>query len=267
MTPTVHTAFCEYFKLQKVPFLNRSIRAFNYERFEHNLAYLSTVFYARQIAVISGASGSGKSSLIFYALNELEPSDFRVVGCELANPNKRALYKTLAVSMGLEPAHLADDIKLQIINFFREENAQGKFNCVIIDEAHTLSIPLIDELRSFYEEGKNFSLVLSGLPSLLKKNLNLTVSLPMKQRVTLLLECGGLSLEETKKYVDFQLEEAGAQNPILDELFFPLLHSSTSGLMRRINQLCYGAMLAGFKNKRTIITCKILEDIIDRLSY
>lgn len=267
MIPTVYTSFCEHFKLQKVPFLNRSKQAFNYEQFEQNLMYISTVFYSRQIAVISGASGSGKSSLIFYALNALEPSEFRVVGCELANPNKKALYKTLAVNIGLDPAHLADDIKLQIINFFHEENAQGKFNCVIIDEAHTLSIPMIDELRSFYEEGNNFSLILSGLPVLVKKNLNLTVTLPMKQRVALFLECEGLSLHETQKYVDFQFEQAQAKHPILDECCFPLLHSTASGLPRKINQLCYGTLLEAFKEKKAIVTEELFQKVIEKLSY
>ncbi|MCK4260657.1 MAG: ATP-binding protein, partial [Halanaerobiales bacterium] len=92
------------------------------------------------------------------------------------------------------------DFNQNFIDFFHEENVQGKFNCVIIDEAHSLSIDLIDELRSFYDEGSNFSLILAGLPSLSNRNLNLSVTIPMKQRVSLFLECTGFTLKETKDY-------------------------------------------------------------------
>jgi thymidine kinase len=103
----------------------------------------------------------------------------------------------------LRPAFLADDIKLKIIDFFHEENAQGKFNCIIIDEAHSLSIELINELRSFYDEDANFSLILAGFSPLFNKKLNLSITISMKQRVSLFLECSG----EIRKLVDFKGRE------------------------------------------------------------
>ena len=125
---------CEHFSLGSIPFLQRTKLPFESDSYAKNLVLLSSVFYSRQLAVVTGVPGTGKSSLLFYAVNELDPSSFRVCHIELSNPNKKALYKALAVKMGLTPAYIADDIKLQIINFFSEENEQGKFNCVIIDE-------------------------------------------------------------------------------------------------------------------------------------
>jgi len=175
--------------------------------------------------------------------------------------------KPMAVKMGLKPSFQADDIKLQIIDFFQEENAQGKFNCVVIDEAHSLSIEMIDELRSFYDEGANFSLILAGLPQLLNRNLNLSMTLPMKQRVSLFLECTGFSLEETKDYVSYQFSAAGLQNGIIDEKCYPVLHSMTSGIARKINQVCYLALLECFKNKKNIITADVLKKVNEKISY
>lgn len=263
----INTAIAEHFKLKKFPFLERNKVAFKSSLFEDNLMFLSTVFNSRQIAVVTGPSGSGKSSLIFYAVNELDPAEYRVVHLELSRPNKKALYKSLAAKMGLKPSFQADDIKLQIIDFFHEENAQGKFNCVIIDEAHSLSIELIDELRSFYDEGANFSLVLAGLPQLVNRNLNLSMTIPMKQRVSLFLECSGLSLKDTKDYVNYQLSDAGMQNDIIDEKCFPLLHSMTSGIPRKINQTCYGALLECFKTKKSIITEDVFKKVNEKVSY
>ena len=265
-TPNLHTAICEHFKLSKIPFLKRTKQPFSSESFKENLSFLLTVFYSRQVAAVTGPPGSGKSSLIFYALNELDPAEFRVISCELSRPKKGALYKTLATKMGLNPAFRSDDIKLQIINFFNEENAQGKFNCVIIDEAHSLSIDMIDELRSFYDEGNNFSLILSGLPSLINRKLNLTLTIPMKQRISLFLECSGFSLNELKEYIKHQMEDVQPKNPLFDEKCFPFLHSETSGIARKINQTCYGALLECFKQEKTIITEELIKKVLDKIS-
>ncbi|MFD3157087.1 ExeA family protein [Haloimpatiens sp. FM7330] len=266
MNTKIQTAILEIFKFSKIPFLNRSKQSFQYENFNNNSDVISTVFYSRQIAVVTGASGTGKSSLIFYSINELDPSEFRVVGSELSNPNKKALYKTLALKLRLKPAFNADDIKNQIITYFNEENAQGKFNCIIIDEAHTLSIPMFDEIRSFYDEGGNFSLILSGLPPLLNQ-LNLSVNLPLKQRISLFLECSGLSLAQTKEYIDYQLDMAKCANSIIDEKCFPIIHSLTSGVPRKINQLCYAAIFEAYKLKKSIITEDILKIVEEKLAY
>jgi type II secretory pathway predicted ATPase ExeA len=262
----VQTSILEHFKLNSMPFLDRTKQSFQYEEFNHNVNLISTVFYSRQIAAVTGAAGCGKSSLLFYAVNDLEPSEFRVVSSELSSPNKKSLYKTLALKMGLKPVFNADDIKNQIFNFFNEENSMGKFNSVIIDEAHTLTIPMFDEIRSFYDEGSNFSLVLIGLPSL-NKQLNLSVNLPLKQRISLFIECPGLSLVETKEYIMHQLDIARIKDNVIDEKCFPLIHSLTSGAPRRINQLCYTSLLEAYKDKQSIISEEIIKKVQAKLAY
>jgi len=207
-------SLCEHFGMGNVPFIQRSNRPFESVAFKRNLTLLSTVFFSRQMVVVSAMPGAGKTSLLFYSVNELDPSSFRICHVELSNPNKKALYKALAVKMGISPAYNADDIKLQIINFFSEENEQGKFNCVIIDEGHTLSIPMIDELRSFYDEGANFSLILAGLPSLMSRTMSLSVNQPMKQRVNTVIELEPMSPAETMDYIKHQLESGGEQQRV-----------------------------------------------------
>jgi len=225
---------------------------------------VSSAFYSRQLVVVTGMPGSGKTSLLFYAVNELDPSSFRICHTELSNPNKKALYKTLAVKMGIQPVYNADDIKLQIINFFNEENEQGKFNCVIIDEGHTLSIPMIDELRSFYDEGANFSLILAGLPPLLSKTMKLSVNQPMKQRINTVVELEPMSPAQTVEYIKHQLDYARAKTPIFDDKCYPLIHSISFGIPRRINQLCYRAMIDACIGKKAIITIDDIKKLIEK---
>lgn len=251
---------CEHYSINNVPFINRTKTPFKNNNFETNLSLVTTTFYTRQIAVVTGCSGSGKSSLLFYAMNNLEPTAFRVCHIELSNPNKRALYKTIAVKLGLVPLFQSDDIKLQIIRYFSEENEQGKFNCILIDEAHTLSIPMIDEIRSFYDEGSNFSMILAGLPSLLSKTLALSINQPMKQRINIAITIDPLSLSQTKEYILHQLDLVNLKTAIFDEKCYSYIYTSTSGVPRRINQLCYSLLLQNYFDKKTII---IEEDIVN----
>lgn len=257
-------SLCEHFGMGNVPFIQRSNRPFESVAFKRNLTLLSTVFFSRQMVVVSAMPGAGKTSLLFYSVNELDPSSFRICHVELSNPNKKALYKALAVKMGISPAYNADDIKLQIINFFSEENEQCKFNCVIIDEGHTLSIPMIDELRSFYDEGANFSLILAGLPSLMSRTMSLSVNQPMKQRVNTVIELEPMSPAETMDYIKHQLELARAKNPIFDDKCYPTIHTITYGIPRRINQLCYNSMLQVWLDKKPIITVDDIKAVVEK---
>jgi type II secretory pathway predicted ATPase ExeA len=255
---------CDHFSLGSMPFVQRTRLPFESDTFSKNLILLSPVFFSRQLVVVTGVPGSGKSSLLNYAINELDPSSFRICHIELSNPNKKALYKALAIKMGIAPAYNADDIKLQIINFFSEENEQGKFNCVMIDEAHTLSIPMIDELRSFYDEASNFSMVLAGLPLLLSRTMSLSINQPMKQRINLSIELEPLTPALSMNYIKHQLEMSRARNPIFDDSCFPVIHSITSGIPRRINQLCYCTMLQSYIDKKSIIVGEYVKTLADK---
>lgn len=257
-------SICEHYSLASMPFIQRTKIPFENDNLSRYMTLISTAFYSRQLVTVTGAPGSGKSSLLFYAVNELDPSSFRVCHVELSNPNKKALYKAIAVKLGLSPAYNPDDIKLQIVDFFREENEQGKFNILIIDEAHTITIPMIDELRSFYDEGANFSLVLAGLPLLLIRTMSLSVNQPMKQRINLSIDLEPMSLEQTMNYVKHQLDIAKARNSIFDDKCYPVIHSITAGFPRRINQLCYRAILQCYTDKKSIITDHDLRCLVDR---
>lgn len=125
---------------------------------------------------------------------------------------------------------------------------------------------MIDELRSFYDEGANFSLVLSGLPPLLSRTMSLSVNQPMKQRINLTIELEPMTLAQSMDYVKHQLGVSRARNPVFDDGCFPVIHSITSGVPRRINQLCYRALIQSYIDSRTIITGDCIKALADKSS-
>jgi type II secretory pathway predicted ATPase ExeA len=258
---------CEHFNLSYLPFLKPTREAFLYESFTKNQLMLNSIFYTRQMALITGISGSGKTSLTNYSINTLDPSSHRIISCEISNPRKRMLYKLMAIKSGIKPLFYSDDIKLQLIEFFNSENRQGKYNCIIIDEAHTLSNPILDELRCFYEESANFSLILCGLNSLFTTSLNLSVSFPLKRRINIFIATGELSLLETKNYILHHLTDVHCKNNIFDEKCFPIVHSITKGILGRIDQLCYSSMLLAFNHGVAVVTDTIISAASEILNY
>jgi type II secretory pathway predicted ATPase ExeA len=256
-------SICNHFNFTGLPFIKPTRSPFNHATFNRDSSLLQTVFFSRQIATVTGISGSGKTSLVKYSFHELEPSSHRIVSCELSNPRKKALYKNIAVKCGIEAAFVSDDIKLQLIEFFNGENRQGKLNCLIVDEAHSLSIPILEELRSFYEEASNFSLILIGLPSLYTDILELSVNLPFKRRVSLSITTENLELLQTKDYIIHNLASINSKNPIFDEKCFPLIHGATKGIPGKINQLCYFSLIEAFKNNVAFVTEKEVRTCIE----
>lgn len=255
-----------YFNFTGLPFIKSTRLPFTTETFKKDTSLLQTVFYTRQIATVTGISGSGKTCLAKYCLDELEPSSHRIISCELSNPKKKALYKNIAVKCGIDAAFVSDDIKLQLIEFFNNENRQGKMNCLIIDEAHSLSIPMLEEIRSFYEEAGNFSLILIGLPSLYTEILELSVNAPFKRRISLSLNTSSLELLQTKSYIIHNLDSVNSKNSIFDEKCFSIIHSATNGLPGKINQLCYFSLIETFKNNVAIVSENEVRKCIEKIN-
>ena len=123
---------------------------------------------------------------------------------------------------------------------------------------------MIDELRSFYDEGANFSLILSGLPPLLSRTMSLSVNQPMKQRINLNIELEPLTPAQSMDYAKHQLDIAKARNPVFDDSCYPVIHTISSGIPRRINQLCYRALLQSYIEKMPIITGDFIKLVADK---
>jgi type II secretory pathway predicted ATPase ExeA len=247
-----------HFNISSIPFLSPTRTPFLTESFIENQSIINSVFFTRQIAAISGSSGSGKTALFNYTSNQLEPSSHRIIICSLSSPNKGGLYKSISLKAGLVPKFYPDDSKNQLIEFFDNENRQGKLNCIVVDECQSFSIPMLEELRCFYEDSANFSLILSGLPSFFSEKLNLSVSSPMKRRIGIFIGVSNLSLNESKNYILHNLSAVNAKDNIFDEKSFPAVHGFTKGIPGKINQLCYASMIYAFKNKSSIVTNEIV---------
>lgn len=258
-------AICKHFDFSEIPFIKCPKLPFENECFVQNKNIFSTAFLIRQLVTVTGPSGSGKSSFVNYAINDFEPSSHRIIVSGFFNPKNKEFYSTLSSKSGLTKKFYADDAKNSLIEFLENENRQGRFNVIILDDVHTFSMPMLSEVLSFYEESNNFSLVLVGLTDLFNHKLNLSVNIPIKRRISIMISTEALTLRQTKDYIQHHLNAAKNKNQVFDEKCFPLIHSVTNGLPGQINQLCITSIFEAFKNKVTIIDEEIIRTASSKL--
>ena len=97
-----------------------------------------------------------------------------------------------------------------------------------------------------------FALILAGQPTLRRK-LHLTTLNALSQRVALRCSLGGLSLEETAGYIRHHLSRSGRSDSLFSDDAIALIHRSSNGMPRRINNICTQALIAGFLDKKNIV--------------
>lgn len=256
----------KFFSLSQIPFTGEHRAFFETEALTLGKMKLQSTLYSHQLALVTGPVGSGKSTLIKAFINDLDPMEFRVVKVSLKDPSLRSLYKNIAANAGIKASIYGDDTKLLLLGFFEEMVSQGRHTLLILDECHTFSLEILDELKTFFDIGSGFSILLIGQPPIHKK-LAHSMALPLKQRISVFVSTQELSLEKTRDYVDFHLKEAGAAAPVFDEMCFPLLHQLTGGVFRMINQTCFQALLQAYIKKQSIVTSHVLKEAFDALGY
>jgi type II secretory pathway predicted ATPase ExeA len=97
--------------------------------------------------------------------------------------------------------------------------------------------------------------------------MNLSVNMPMKQRINLIVEMNPLTLAKTREYVKHQMDLAKVKNEVFDEKCYSVIHSFTSGTPRRINQLCYQVLVNSYFESKVIVTAPDIEDLVKNMPH
>ncbi len=137
----------------------------------------------------------------------------------------------------------------------RDRRARGEITALVVDEAQSLSIALLEELRLLANietwGGKLLPLVLAGQPELAPR-LECPELRQLKQRITLRCELAPFDLSETAGYIAKRIEIVGG---LATRLFTQgaviLIHEYSRGLprhdqrdLRQLVALCDGAWTA-----------------------
>jgi general secretion pathway protein A len=223
---------------------------------------------AKAITVLTGEAGTGKTTLLRAAMQSDRCRGVDTV--HLSNPvlTRPEFVELLAGRFGLTAR--AGESKAALLteleHVLRARRDRGEIVALVIDEAQSLSVEILEEIRLLANietsTEKLLPLVLAGQPEL-RERLNEPTLRQLKQRVTLRCAIGPFTLEETSAYIAARLSAAGGHPRCLfSREAIALIHERSRGIPRLINVVCDNALLTGFGLGRTVIDRATVFEVI-----
>jgi type II secretory pathway predicted ATPase ExeA len=214
--------------------------------------------------LVVGAPGVGKS-LQLQVLASQYHARFDVVLLACARLcTRRALLQAILFELGL-PYKMRDEgeLRLSLLDHLLSTNESPAGLLLLVDEAHTLPIALLDELRVMTNLVRNGAprvrLVLAGSAALEELFAHPDLE-SFSQRLAARCYLAPLGREETVQFIRAQL---AASQGAPDENFAPdaweIVFEATDGVPRLINQLCDRALMFGGAENVSRIDRHILQ--------
>jgi hypothetical protein len=147
----------------------------------------------------------------------------------------------------------------------KERRAAGEVTALVVDEAQSLSVDLLEEIRLLANIEtptiKLLPLVLSGQPEL-GARLDTPELRQLKQRVTLRCELAPFELSETAAFIASRLTTAGGVPArIFSQEAVMLIHECSAGIPRSISVICDNALVSGMALGRKLVDRSIVTEV------
>jgi type II secretory pathway predicted ATPase ExeA len=225
------------------------------------------LFSAKSLTVLIGEAGTGKTTLIRAAL---ESERCRHVRCiYLNNPalGTDDFIRLLALKFDLGPESgeckplLLERLELLL----RERRACGEITALVVDEAQSLSIELLEEIRLLANietpSAKLLPLVLAGQPELAVRLEDPTIR-QLKQRVTLRCQLEPFDIVDTAAYIASRISTAGGvPSRIFTREAVTLIHECSGGIPRTISVICDNALVSGMALQHQPVDRAIVAEV------
>lgn len=209
-----------------------------------------------QVMCLTGDIGAGKSTAIRAVAHQLSPALYRFVYVPNPVMGVRDIYRDLLRELKLDPPWTTSEARRRLRDTFLTLRQEGQTPVLVIDEAHRLQPPVLEELRMLTNFEMDalpvFALILAGHPEL-ARTLARRGNEALAQRITLRYHLIGLDREETKAYVAHHLKLAGVVHPIFTEDALAHIFQYSQGIPRRINALALkGLEIAYLQGAQTV---------------
>lgn len=260
-----------FYNLQRNPFEITPDPSFLFPTKRHNEALAALYYGVRRhkgFVVLTGEVGTGKTLLLHSLLQLLKQSN-DVAYAYIFNGRLSPLefLQYFASDLGL-PATSKNkgELLLQIAHYVIERSQKKLTTALVVDEAHHLSVEILEEIRLLTNletpQQKLLQILLVGQPELDEKLDSVSLR-QLKQRISLRSHLLALNSEETKGYIERRLQLAGCPHPSV--LFPPetvaAVYQHSQGLPRLINTICENALIAGFGRQMQSVSPDIIDDI------
>jgi general secretion pathway protein A len=259
----------KYFGLRDDPFSVSPDPRFLYSTPATDEAFASLVYGVQKrkgFVLLTGEVGTGKTTLLNKLLDCLHKE--RVPTAFVFNPllDTNDFLDFVMTDLGIEHNPADKGQMLMALNrWLLEQNGAGKTAVLIVDEAQTLSVQVLEEVRLLTNletaKHKLLQIVLSGQPELEEK-LRRPELRQLRQRIALWCRTRPLTPAETRAYLSQRLRIAGGD---IDAVFTPeaidTVHRFTHGFPRLINNVCDQALVAAYIDEQKPVRAETIEQL------
>lgn len=221
------------------------------------LARITWCITERSLGVVTGEVGVGKTVAVRAAIASLDAVRYQVIYIPNPAVGTRGIYRAIAAGLGQAPAHHTAALIAQATEALAIEHAErGRTPVVAIDEAHMLDTGQLEAIRlltnSEMDSRSAFACLLVGQPTL-KRKIKLGVLAALDQRIAVRCHMDGMNLEETAGYLRHHLALAGRSDTMFSDDAIALIHQTSRGFPRAVNNLAIQSLLAAFLTDKTIV--------------
>ena len=209
------------------------------------------------IGVVTGEVGAGKTIAARAAVATLDTSRFTIL--YLSNPmvGARGIHHHLVTALGDIPKFHRPALIAQTADLLATETEERRKTVVlIVDEAHLLTVEQLEQLRLLtntdMDSRSSLGLILLGQPTL-RRRLKQGHFAALDQRIALRFHLDGLPLEETAAYIAHHLTLAGRTDTLFSDDATALIHQTSRGIPRAINNLTVQALIAAYADSKGIV--------------
>lgn len=211
----------------------------------------------RQLGVITGEVGAGKTVAVRAALAQLEPSRHQIIYVSDPTIGMRGIHTAIVTALGGTPAFYSGVLASQTAGLLAGElDERARLPVVVIDEAHLLANTDLESLRMLtntdMDTGSHFAMLLVGQPTL-RRRLKLAVLAALDQRISTRYTITGMSAADTSDYIRHHLKYAGRSDPLFSDDATTAIHQAARGYPRAINNLAVAALIATYAADKTIV--------------
>lgn len=231
---------------------------------------LSHLIEMRGIGLITGDSGSGKTSGCRKVLAQLHSSLYRTLYVALSTGNVMDLYKTISWELGLpverSRAALYRQIRSEVTRLVCEAKCQA---LLVIDEAHHLRPDVLEDLRlltNYKMDSENRLCLLLLGQSELRRRLSMAVHEALAQRIVVRYHLPPLTRDELPDYLSHRLRLAGTELHLFEPDAQEALFQAAGGLPRKINLLAHHSLLAAFLARAQTVSAEHVQQALPEVS-
>jgi len=216
-------------------------------------AMLSLGLDCEDLMLITGVIGCGKSLLVRRAACDFDPDRYQLIYLRGGVSGASELYKLVLRGMNVEPPHSLLKSKSR---YFASVGEATRKPIVVLDDAqdaHPEALLALKAMTNFESDSQSrLTFILVGQPELASL-LSLSHFESVRERIRLAARITPMSLQETCAYIDHALTIVEREEPLFSDDAKAHVFKRTRGVARRINTLCYQAILRAAIDKLSII--------------